>query len=405
MHRAFRERLHPISACVLVVFVAASACDKAPLLAPGGSVIFLTATASSVPASGSIDIIATLIENGTASSGTGSTTTPAAGTPVHNGTLVSFTTTIGRIEPAEARTTNGRVTVKFIGDGRSGAATILAHSGGARTQITLNVGGAAAERILLTATPLGSSGGSSTVSAKVEDASGNPLANVAVQFSATRGSLSSASATTNDAGVATVTLASTVESAVTATVGSKTASVTVTPAARSGLAITPPPTITASSTATFTVSVTSGASVSNVRVNWGDGSSTDLGAITSSASPQHTYGAGGNYNVSATATMLDGSTEPAVSTSISVADFQVGISSTNASPTVGSSTTFTATVTPNTTNVREYRWDFGDGDTRTTNGPTVSKVYATPGQRRVRVTVVPVTGNSRSNEMTVVVQP
>ena len=405
MRRAFRERLHPIFACGLVVSVAASACDKAPLLAPGGTVIFLTATASSVPAGGTIDIIATLIEQGTAGSGTGSTTTPAAGTPVHNGTLVSFTSTIGRIEPAEAQTQNGKVTVKFIGDGRSGAATILAHSGGARTEITLNVGGAAAERILLTATPLGSSGGSSTVSAKVEDASGNPLSNVTVEFSASRGSLSAASATTNSAGVATVTLTSSLESAVTATVGSKTASVTVTPAARSGLTITPPPTITASSTATFGVSVTSGASVSNVRVNWGDGTATDLGAISSSASPQHTYGSGGNYTVSATATMLDGSTEPPVSTSISVAEFQVGITSTNAQPNIGQSTTFTASTTPNTTNVREYQWDFGDGETRTTNGPTVSKVYQGPtGPKTVRVTVVPVTGNSRSNEMTVVVQ-
>lgn len=405
MRRAFRERLYPIFACVLAVSIGAAACDKAPLLAPGGTVIFLSATASSVPASGSVDIIATLIEQGTASAGPDSTTTPAAGTPVHNGTLVSFTTTIGRIEPAEAQTQNGKVTVKFIGDGRSGAATILAHSGGARTQITLNVGGAAAERILLTATPLGSSGGSSTVSAKVEDASGNPLAGVSVEFSASRGSLSAASATTNAAGVATVTLTSTVESAVTATVGSKTASVTVTPAARSGLTITPPATITASSTATFNVSVTSGSSVSNVRVNWGDGTSTDLGAITSSASPQKTYGAGGSYTVSATATMLDGSTEPAVSTSVSVADFQVGISSTNASPSVNSSTTFTATTTPNTTNVREYRWNFGDGSSeQVTNGPTVSKVYTTPGQKKVTVTVVPVVGNSRSNEMTVVVQ-
>nr|MBA3948482.1 Ig-like domain-containing protein [Acidobacteriota bacterium] len=276
------------------------------------------------------------------------------------------------------------------------------------TQITLNVGGAAAERILLTATPLGSSGGSSTVSAKVEDASGNPLAGVSVQFSATRGSLSSASATTNDAGVATVTLASTVESAVTATVGSRTASVTVTPAARSGLTITAPATITASSTATFTVAVTSGANVSNVRINWGDGTANDLGAVSGSQSAQHTYGAGGSYTVTASATMTDGTTEPSVSTPISVAEFQVGISSTNANPPPNTATTFTATTTPNTTNVQEYRWTFrdepaGTTQTRVTQGPTVSYAFPTSGTKTVIVTVVPVTGNSRSNQMTVVV--
>lgn len=402
MRRAIRQRLRPILVCALAS-VAVSACDKAPLLAPSGTVIILTVVGSSVSANGSVDVIAVLLEQGTAA-GDDSSSTTASGTPVHNGTLVSFSSTIGRIEPAEARTTNGRVTVKFIADGRSGAATIVAYSGGARAEETLNVGGAAAERIVLSATPLGSSGGSSTISAKVEDTSGNPLGGVAVEFSATRGSLSASSAQTNDAGVATVTLTSSVESAVTATVGSKTASVTVTPATRSGLSITPPATITASSTATFTVAVTSGANVSNVRVNWGDGSSSNLGAISGSSSPQHTYGAGGSYTVTATATMADGTTEPSVSQPISVADFQVGISSTNASPTAGQATTFTATTTPNTTNVRVYRWDFGDSETAETTGPTVSHAFTTTGSKTVRVTVVPVTGNNRSNEMVVVVQ-
>ncbi|MDQ3071192.1 MAG: Ig-like domain-containing protein, partial [Acidobacteriota bacterium] len=256
-----------------------SACDKAPLLAPGGTVIYLTATASSVSAAGSIEILAVLLEQGAPPStgtGTTTTTTPASGTPVHNGTLVSFTSTIGRIEPAEARTTNGQVRVTFIGDGRSGAAKILAYSGGARTELSLNVGAAAAERVNVTSTSLGSSGGSSVIRATVEDTSGNPLAGVPVQFSATRGTLSATSAITNSAGVATVTLSTTAEATVTVTVGSKTSSVPVTLSTRSGLTITPPTTITASSPATFNFGVASGASVANVRVNFGDGSVRDL---------------------------------------------------------------------------------------------------------------------------------
>lgn len=401
--RSLRLRLYSISGCLLAVAMGTASCDQAPLLAPGGTVIYLTAASSSVAASGTVDIIAVLVEQGTAASGD-STSTSATGTPVHNGTLVSFTTTIGRIEPAEAQTENGRVVVKFIGDGRSGAATILAYSGSARSEISLKVGAAAAERILLSATPLSSSGGKSTISAKVEDTSGNPLAEVAVQFSASAGSLSDTSAVTNEAGVATVTLTSTTGSTVTATVGSKTASLTVTPAARSGLTITPPATLTASSPATFTIGVTSGSNLKNVRVNWGDGSSTNLGAISSSTSVQHTYGRGGTYAVTATATMADNSVEPSVSTSVSVGEFSVSISASDAQPAVGQSTTFTATVSPNTTQVREYNWTFGDGETATTSGASVSKTYTTTGSKTVTVTVRPVTGGSRTAQMVVVVQ-
>ena len=54
---------------------------------------------------------------------------------MQNGTLISFTTTLGRIEPSEARTQNGQVRVKFIPNGQSGPATITAFSGGASGKI------------------------------------------------------------------------------------------------------------------------------------------------------------------------------------------------------------------------------------------------------------------------------
>ena len=81
-----------------------------------------------------------------------STTSAGAGTPVQNGTLVSFTTTIGRIEPSEARTNNGQVRVRFISSGQSGTATITAFSGGASGKLeNLKVGSAAAERVIISA--------------------------------------------------------------------------------------------------------------------------------------------------------------------------------------------------------------------------------------------------------------
>jgi hypothetical protein len=118
----------------------AIACDKVPLLAPSGSVISVFAAANTVPLNGDIEIVANVIENGTTSTtptnpgtgtpgtgttGTTSTTSAGAGTPVQNGTLVSFTTTIGRIEPSEARTSNGQVRVRFFAGNQTKAAPPL----------------------------------------------------------------------------------------------------------------------------------------------------------------------------------------------------------------------------------------------------------------------------------------
>src|SRR5258705_4842899 len=197
----------------------ALSCDKVPLLAPTGSVISLFATANTVPLNSEIEIVANVIENGVTQSGSGTTgtpgttttgtTTPGAGTPVQNGTLVSFTTTIGRIEPSEARTNNGQVRVKFISGGQSGTATITAFSGGASGKLeNLKVGSAGVERVLISASPqtLGPGGGTSTVTARVEDISGTGLAGIPVTFSTDAGSLSSTSVTTDSNGNAQTTL-------------------------------------------------------------------------------------------------------------------------------------------------------------------------------------------------------
>src|SRR6185436_4206286 len=122
----------PLAAAAIVgligILSSVVGCDKVPLLAPTGTVITLFASTTNVPLNGSVEIVASVIENGTTSTpgtgtgGTGSTSTSGAGTPVQNGTLVSFTTTIGRIEPSEARTKNGEVRVRLLTTGTSGAA-------------------------------------------------------------------------------------------------------------------------------------------------------------------------------------------------------------------------------------------------------------------------------------------
>ena len=99
----------------------ASGCDKVPLLAPSGTVITLFPVANTVALNSEVEIVATVIEQGvdarSANDATGqrhaddatAAPTPGAGTPVQNGTWSRFTTTLGRVEPAEARTSNGQV--------------------------------------------------------------------------------------------------------------------------------------------------------------------------------------------------------------------------------------------------------------------------------------------------------
>src|SRR5262245_27063902 len=102
------------------LFLLVASCEKVSLVAPSGSSITLTAQATALPANGTTDIIALVLE--------------AAGTPPHSGTVITFSTTLGSIEPDEARTdTSGRVIVKFRAGTNSGTAIINATSGGATT--------------------------------------------------------------------------------------------------------------------------------------------------------------------------------------------------------------------------------------------------------------------------------
>ena len=417
-----------------LTLLAASACDKVPLLAPSGTVITIFPSATSVPLNSAVDIVVTVIENGVATqppangngngtgtggggagAGTGgapaaptnSTGTAGAGTPVQNGTLVSFTTTMGRIEPSEARTQNGQARVKFISSGQSGTVTITAFSGGASGRLeNLRVGSAAAERLLVTASPqtLGPAGGSTTVAARVEDAAGSGLPGVAVSFTTDNGSLSSSTAVTDESGVARTTLTTSRAAKVTANVAGKTAEVTIGLNPRTGVTLAGPTTpVSAGLPATFTVGVGTSANVQNVTVDFGDGSRQSLGAISGSTTVQHAYATGGTYPVTAIATEASGFTEQ-VSTSVTILPGQppgVTITASDPTPNVGQIVTFTANVSGATSTVQSYQWDFGDGTTATTTGPQITKSYATPGTKVVRVTVVQAVGPSGQGQTTV----
>ena len=415
------------AACVALAVVSlvtlASGCDKVPLLAPSGTVITIFPAATTVPVNGQVEIIATVIENGvataptttgtgtTGTNGTGTTTpstpttttTAGAGTPVQNGTLVSFTTTIGRIEPTEARTTNGQVKVMFIAGGQSGSATITAYSGGASGKIeNLLVGTAAAERVILTATPqtLGASGGSSEIAARVENTAGLGVSSVPVNFTSDSGTLSAATANTDDSGVARVTLTTTRKSVVTANVAGKTATVTVDLNPRTGVSLTAPTTsISAGQPATFTVNVSSTANIRDVAMSWGDGSTQSLGALSGSTSVSHIYAESGTYTVRATATDAAGFSEP-VSTTLTVLPAQppsVVVTPSNTSPVVNETVIVRAQVSGNTSSIIRYEWNFGSGANTppiSTTGNQVPVSWSTTGSKVITVTAIQATGPS-----------
>ena len=119
------------------------ACQKVPLLAPTGSTITLTVATTALPVNGTTDVIAQVLES--------------SGTPPQDGTLVIFTTTLGSIEPSEARTSGGRVVVKFRAGTANGMATITASSGGASASGTnaakIAVGTAAVGSVRVSANP------------------------------------------------------------------------------------------------------------------------------------------------------------------------------------------------------------------------------------------------------------
>lgn len=382
--------------CALAASAALLAgCDKLPLLAPQESTITLSTASSVVQANGATEIRATVLEQ--------------AGTPVQNGTTVTFTTNLGTLSPTDARTVNGVATVQFLGNGQSGTASIRAISGGAASEaIEIAVGAAATNRVTVTATPssVPSSGGSTTISALVADQSGNPLSGVPVSFTTTAGTLSATVVNTDSAGIARTTLTTNVQANVTATAGSTASTpLTVTVSARPTVSIALASGSTPIEGAVATLSITAnpgtgGTPIQNVVVNYGDGTSDELGAITGTVAVQHVYRDDGSFTPSVTATDTSGNTATA-STVIVVQPFLVTITASQSSTT--NTVTFTAT-TPTGVSIASYAWTFGDGASTTTTSNPVQHTYAADGPYTVRVTARSTTNETRQGSTTIRVE-
>lgn len=366
------RRIGNLLACVgaLVAVCTAAGCNKVPLLAPSGTTITLGTNSTIVQSNGTAQVTATLLES--------------SGTPVQNGTTVTFSTNLGRLTPGEARTVNGVATATFQASGSSGVAEIRAVSGGAKPADTANpalkitVGAAATGRISVTASPstVAATGGNSTISATVSDTAGNALRDVPVTFSTTAGTLSTAVASTDASGNATTTLTTSRDATVTASAGAGatsgtntgTVTVKVNVAGTVAVVVAPSPGVVGqpvSASVTLTANA-NGTPFQRGTVEWGDGGSTAIPG--SSSTVQHTYTRAGTYVVRATAFDQLGDSSSSTATLLVNAALKPTVQIVPVgNPAIGGVTNFNLTVNAaagSGATIDDVQVDFGDGEVR-----------------------------------------
>jgi Big-like domain-containing protein/PKD domain-containing protein len=435
----FMKKYHSRAALLisaLALLLGGVACQKVPLLAPSGSTLTLSAGATALPPNGSTTIVAQVIE--------------PAGTPPHSGTNISFSTTLGTVQPSNAETDiNGQARVTFVAGAINGTATVTAISGGVSVGtnggLKIAVGAAAVGRVAVNASPslVSAQGGQSVITANVLDINGNPLPSVAVSFSTTAGALSSTLVNTDQNGVATTALQTSNQATVTATVGATAAPAPTPPATGGGtgtgggggttttgtasgsvvvgilgtpaLAITPPtspPSVGLPATFTFavTAATTNASSVRDVTVSWGDGTQSNLGAITGSNAVSHVYNTANNFNVVATVTDSAG-TSVQVSTTVTViaTPTPTVIITPSVPATSGGATTtvsFQLQVTPPSgVGIVNAVLNFGDGQSAQLGGlngtTTVQHGYTQKGPATVSLTVTDTLGRTTQGTATI----
>ncbi|HEY6508989.1 MAG TPA: Ig-like domain-containing protein [Vicinamibacterales bacterium] len=216
-----KTRLTGAVALVLVQ-LGLTSCDKMPLLAPTSSTVSVTSAALVLPTGGSTEVTAFVAESG--------------GTPVQNGTVVRFTTNLGRLAPVEVQTRNGLAITTFLAGDIAGEAEVKATSGVAAgstatpNSVKISIGAAAITSLTLRANPgsVPARGGTSQIVATVMGATGRALSGIQVNFATSRGTLSATSGVSDSAGEVRTVLTTDREATVTATAGAQTATVSIT---------------------------------------------------------------------------------------------------------------------------------------------------------------------------------
>jgi PKD repeat protein len=254
-------------------------------------------------------------------------------------------------------------------------------------------------------------GGNSTLTARVQNSYGTPLANVIVTFATTRGVIAPAQATTGSSGTATAVLAAVDTADVTVAAGGLTAHTLVAPSPTSPSSPTPNSTPTTAAFLNVSPNATTGvplvfsvsSAATGVTWNWsfGDGANTQ----TTTFATTHAYSRAGVYAASVSAagtsagnaivTVIDPAPTPippapTLSVTLTCTPGTHGTTPTscNVNQTYGGATIAGGAVT-------DVAWDWGDGTTADNSSTTPVKThqYVNAGTYTVIATVTANTTN------------
>jgi len=169
---------HAAGLLLLVLLLPSLGCDKATPVAPGGTILTLSANPTRIGLNGSSTI--TIVGR------------KPDGNPLNPGTEIRLTTDLGTIEPLVTVDNQGRATATLRADGRFGPAKVTAAAADASVETTVQIGEAARSIVLQpTPTTIPETGGTIQLLATIRDASGLPLPNQGVNFTTDVGRLTS----------------------------------------------------------------------------------------------------------------------------------------------------------------------------------------------------------------------
>jgi hypothetical protein len=146
-------------------------CHQAILTAEPGVTLTLFINPGFIPAHGGVAVVTAFLQE-------------EVGTPVPDGTVVQFLTSLGIIDE-QGKTNDGVARVNLRSDARSGLATITAFSGLALDSQTVEIGAILPATVFVAADPpriVLSVSRTSHIIATVLDSRGNPVANVPLLF-------------------------------------------------------------------------------------------------------------------------------------------------------------------------------------------------------------------------------
>jgi len=291
-HRSLIARSVLAGAATLVLV----SCESSQLTAPQGTT-FTFISATTMIATGTLDITVDVNQGGTSTGGGQNATTPS-GLPVHDGTVVDFATTLGTVSPLQATTKDGQVHVTLVGNGTTGSAKVTANSGSVLGSTTITVGASTVGALSISlpgqsgvvSTPanftIGVSGTSGATNVSVDFGDGNQesVGAIAANSTATATHLYSDTGTFQVTATATAADGGTASNALTIAI----APLTLTP--------TGPTTISAGTSGSYTVTPTTGAFIDTYQWDFGDGT-----VITTASNTQtHVYTTAGTKTVTIT---------------------------------------------------------------------------------------------------------